>query len=201
MQQNTDEHGWQYRSSWPRFALESSDEAWSGTNGPRADVRRRLWMTTVVKRDEIIAAKRKIADLIHSRHRGVILSGPLLRLEENGAQGKSWTVRNCTLVDEKMELFDEQTNAKVGELPVMGNHVKMLDGFSFSVRSPDGKSCTIFDADCRETRRRWLVAMTYQLAVRDAMLDYVPFPYAPPLGEDASSRTVICGDLLKKVLA
>ena len=183
VQQNTDEHGWQYRSSWPRFALEPTDEQWSSRNGPRADVRRRLWMTTVVKRDEVIAAKRKIADLIHSRQRGVILSGPLLRLEEDPYHGKAWVVRRAALFDERIELYDEQTNQKVAELPIVGHQVKMLDGYAFSVSTLDGKLCTVFDTDSRETRRRWLVAITYQVAVRGPLMDFAPFPYAPPLGE------------------
>ena len=183
VQQNTDEHGWQYRSSWPRFALEPSDEQWSSRNGPRADVRRRLWMTTVVKRDEVIAAKWKIAELIHSRQRGVILSGPLLRLEDDPYHGKAWVVRRAALYDERIELYDEQTSEKVAELPIVGYQVKMLDGYAFSLRTLDGKQCTIFDTDSRETRRRWLVAITYQIAVRGPLMDFAPFPYAPPLGE------------------
>lgn len=124
VQQNTDEHGWQYRSSWPRYALETSDEPWSSRNSTRADVRRRLWMTTVVKRDEVITAKRKISDLIHSRQRGVILSGPLLKLEEY-KQEKSWIVRKAALLDEKLDMHDHETNAKVEELSVLGNQVRL----------------------------------------------------------------------------
>ena len=198
VQQNTDEHGWQYRSAWPRFALETTDEPWLNRNNSRADVRRRLWMTTVVKRDEIIAAKRKISDLIHSRQRGVILSGLLSRLEENQFGAKSWNTRKCALLDEKVDIFHEETNAKVSEMNILGSQLKMLDGNAFSVRSMDGKQCTIFDTDTKESRRRWLVAITYQIAVRNYVMDFPPFPYAPPLGEDASSRTIICGDLQKK---
>ena len=74
----------------------------------------------------------------------------------------------------------------------------MLDGYAFSLRSMDGKLCTIFDTDSSETRRRWLVAITYQIAVRNPLMDFPPFTYAPPLGEDAMSRTIICGDLQKR---
>ena len=79
-------------------------------------------MTTVVKRDEVITAKRKISDLIHSRQRGVILSGPLLKLEED-KQEKSWIVRKAALLDEKLDMHDHDTNAKVEELSVLGNQV------------------------------------------------------------------------------
>jgi hypothetical protein len=65
-QQSTDERGWQYRSQWPQQALEPTDEQWSNNNATNADVRRRLWMTTVVKRDDVLSAKRKISELILS---------------------------------------------------------------------------------------------------------------------------------------
>ena len=199
VQHSTDEHGWQYRSQWPRFALEPTDESWTNQNNPKADVRRRLWMTTVVKRDDVLTAKRKISDLIYSRQRGIILHGPLLRLE-NGEhdRAKVWIVRKAALIDDRIELYDEETNRKVADLPILGRQIKMLDGFAFSIREIDGSSCIIFDTDSKETRRRWLVAISYQIAVRGPLIDFAPFPYAPPLGEDGSNRTIVCGEMLKK---
>ena len=198
VQPSTDEHGWQYRSSWPTQALEANDENWSNNNASNADVRRRLWMTTVVKRDDVLAAKRKISELILSRQRGVILSGPLLRLEHDENGEKKWVSRQCALLDEKIEIMDEQTGEKVDELYVLGHQIKMLDGFAFSVRKLDGSSCVLFDTDSKETRRRWLIAISYQIAVRGPLIDFAPFPYAPPLGEDVSNRVILCGHLLKK---
>ena len=65
-------------------------------------------MTTVVMRDEVLVAKRKISELIQSYQRGEILGGPLLRLEENANNEKSWVVRKAALMDEKIELYHEQ---------------------------------------------------------------------------------------------
>jgi hypothetical protein len=198
VQQSTDEHGWQYRSDWPKLALEGMDEPWSNNNATNADVRRRLWMTTVVKRDDILIAKRKISDLILSRQRGVILSGSLLRLEEGPGHVKKWVSRTCSLHDEIIEIRDEVTGSKIEELHVLGHQIKMLEGFAFSVRKLDGSSCVLFDTDSKETRRRWLIAISYQIAVRGPLIDFAPFPYAPPLGEDVANRIILCGDLLKK---
>ena len=198
VQQSTDEHGWQYRSHWPKFVLESEDEPWSNHNSPTADVRRRLWMTTVVKKDDNLAAKKKISELVASRDRGVILSGPLLRLEENKDGTKSWVVRKATLVDDKILLYDDETNQKLTDLPILGRQIKMLEGFAFSIRRHDGASCEIFDTDSKETRRRWLVGISYQIAICSPLVDFSPFPYAPPIGEDNLTRTVICGTLAKR---
>ena len=81
---------------------------------------------------------------------------------------------------------------------MLGHQIKMLDGFAFSVRKLDGSSCVLFDTDSKETRRRWLIAISYQIAVRGPLIDFAPFPYAPPLGEDVGNRVILCGDLLKK---
>jgi hypothetical protein len=155
-------------------------------------------MTTVVKRDDILSAKRKISDLILSRQRGVILNGPLMRLETDVAGNKKWVPRKCSLLDEKIEMVDEETGQKVDELRVLGHQIKMLDGYAFSVRKLDGSACTLFDTDSKETRRRWLIAISYQIAVRGPLIDFAPFPYAPPLGEDVGNRIILCGELLKK---
>jgi hypothetical protein len=198
VQQSTDEHGWQYRSHWPKVASETADEPWCNNHATNADVRRRLWMTTVVRRDDILSAKRKISDLILSRQRGVILNGPLMRLETDATGNKKWMSRKCSLLDEKIEMVDEETGEKVDELRVLGNQIKMLDGYAFSVRKLDGSYCTLFDTDSKETRRRWLIAISYQIAVRGPLIDFAPFPYAPPLGEDIGNRIILCGELLKK---
>ena len=83
---NTDPDGWQYRSEWPRAVLTEADEPWSAMplESQQSTARRRLWMTTVVMRDDVLAAKRKISDTIQAHQRGVILGGPLLRLEDSG---------------------------------------------------------------------------------------------------------------------
>ena len=154
-------------------------------------------MTTVVKRDDVLSAKRKISELILSRERGVILRGPLLRLEEDESGEKKWVLRICALTDEKIEIVNDE-NEVIDELPILGHQIKMLDGFAFSVRKLDGSSCVLFDTDSKETRRRWLIAISYQIAVRGPLIDFAPFPYAPPLGEDVSNRIILCGDLLKK---
>ena len=108
-----------------------------------------------------------------------------------------WKVRKAALLDERIELYDEQTNDKIAEFPILCLKIKLLDGFAFSLRTMDGMSCTIFDSDSLETRRRWVSAISYQIAFR-APFQYLEFPYAPKLGDDSSSLTIVCGNLQKK---
>ena len=85
-------------------------------------------MTTAVKKEDVLNAKRKISELILSRQRGVILSGPLLRLEEDENGEKKWMSRFCSLLDEKIEVRDIDNGELVDEFNVLGQQIKMLDG-------------------------------------------------------------------------
>lgn len=194
----TDEQGWQYRSSWPTQALAADDEQWSKKNASDAGVRRRLWMTTLVERENVSLAKMKLSEVVVSREIGLILNGPLLRLEQDENGDKKWIPRNCTLSNEKVVIMDEENGEKVDEVHVVGCQMKLLDGFAFSVRTLDGSSCVLFDTDSEETRRKWLSAIRYQIAVRSPLIDFASFPNSPTLWLDETHRIVLSGYLLKK---
>jgi hypothetical protein len=104
LQPSTDEHGWQYRSEWSNGPLTDKDEQWVRSNAPGLDVRRRLWMATVVSRDLVVAAKRRLAEAISSRVRGVIMEGTLFR-QEQGALMKTWQKRHVVLTDDTIEIY------------------------------------------------------------------------------------------------
>ena len=194
----TDEQGWQYRTSWPTQAEAALDENWSKKNAGDADVRRRLWMTTLVERESVFTAKMKLSEVVVSREVGLILNGPLLRLEGGETGGKEWIPRNCTLTNEKVIITDEETGEMVDEVHVVGCRMKMLDGFAFSIRTLNGSNCVLFDSDSEETRRKWLSAIRYQIAVRSPLIDFASFPNSPTLWPDETHRIVLSGYLLKK---
>lgn len=94
---------------------------WMKVNSPGLDVRRRLWMITVVKRDDVVAAKRRLADALTNRTRHVVLEGELFRYhmpfeeiwttvtkinfrQEPGALMKTWSKRWVTLYDDLIEV-------------------------------------------------------------------------------------------------
>lgn len=154
-------------------------------------------MTTLVLREDFIVAKGKLSEMILANDRGMIMGSLLLRLEMDSDDVKEWVNRRCSLHDDRIEISDAKTGLLLTEIDLLKYEIKMLDGFAFSLRKIDGSSCVIFDADSKETRRRWLTSITYQMAVRGPLMDFAPFPYAPPVG-DTTSRVILCGYLLKQ---
>ena len=104
-------------------------------------------MTTLVERENVSLAKMRLSEVVVSREIGLILNGPLLRLEQDENGDKKWIPRNCTLSNEKVVIMDEENGEKVDEVHVVGCQMKLLDGFAFSVRTLDGSSCVLFDTD------------------------------------------------------
>lgn len=101
---NTDDHGWQYRSDWSVGVLNPQDEQWVGVNADGRDVRRRLWMTTVVRKDDMIRAKRILSETLQKSRSGTILQGDLFKLEQ-GTISKSWVRRTVRLQHDALEFY------------------------------------------------------------------------------------------------
>ena len=194
----TDEFGWQYRSTWPDQTLELQNELWSKYNDPNADVRWRMWMTTMVKLGDLLEAKVRISEALLSRQGGIIIESSLLILEKFDNE-KKWIPRRCVLLGDTIEIIDEITGKIVDELDLLEYHIKMMKGFAFSLHKNDGFFCVLFDADSAETRKKWLIAISYQLAFRSPLINFAPFAYAPPIGDDVH-RLILCGDMMKQEL-
>lgn len=199
---NTDDHGWQYRSDWSEGVLEPQDEQWTGVHTDQHEVRRRIWMTTVVKRDDLIRAKRILSESLQRGSTGDVLSGILLKLDQ-GYAGKSWQKRSVRLRLDNVEFFNGEV--KTGDMSLSQCEVKMLHSsqcpgkdFAFTVRNLSGNMKVIIDAGHKETRRRWVVAIGYQIAIHWPEVNFPPFDYGPPTGDDAHNRVLICGDLQKQ---
>ena len=70
--------------------------------------------------------------------------------------------------------------------------------YAFSVRSTDSSIGILLDANNREMRRRWVVAISYQLAILHRELNFPAFDYGPPTGDEALDRVLTCGELAKQ---
>jgi hypothetical protein len=164
-------------------------------------------MTTVVKKDEVLTTKQRVAATLRQRRRGAIMQGDLYRLETtNGPSGRSssWKMKRCVLHDDRIECYDAG-DGKVEEIPIGMCELSLLsekqcpgDMFAFALKLPGGTITALLAADTYELRRRWAVGLIYQIGISRPCVDFTPFPYGPPMGEILDRRTIICGELQKK---
>ena len=54
----------------------------------------------------------------------------------------------------------------------------------------------MLDAENKESRRSWVLAIQYQLAINSNEFNFPPMEYAPPTGEFPDNRVLLCGDLM-----
>ena len=207
LQPSTDEHGWQYRSKWSDGPLGEGDEPWVKFNQQGLDARRRLWITTVVKQDDLLQSKKRLEDAFKVKTRGVVMLGDLYRQEQKTLR-KVWQKRFCVLTDNRIEIYASSGGKKVRDLPLTDCDIKMLFGvqcpgreYAFSIRDNAGNLVGLFDSESREIRRRWVVAIRYQLAIHHADVNFPPFDYGPPTGDDSLTRVLMCGELQKQGLS
>jgi hypothetical protein len=197
---NTDEQGWQYRSRWNEGTLGKDDEPWVRSPLASSMVRRRVWMTTVVDRLYLSLAKRLLSDNIRVDNGGYKMQGELLRYEK-GTLTKTWQKRRVALANNRLEFFSG--SSKKGEIPLNDCEVKMLfesqcpgKNYAFSIRNPLGNVGILLEAESREARRGWVLAIQYQLAINSNEFNFPPMEYAPPTGEYPDNRVLLCGDLM-----
>ena len=197
---NTDENGWQYRSRWSSGTVGPKQEPWVSSPLASSMVRRRIWMTTVVERQNLTLAKRLLSDNVRVDSGGYKMQGELLRFEK-GTLTKSWQKRRVALANNRIEFFSGST--KKGEIPLNDCEVRMLfesqcpgKNYAFSIRNPMGNVGILLDAESNEVRRNWVAAIQYQLAINSNELNFPPLEYAPPTGKYPDNRVLLCGDLM-----
>eukprot|EP01033_Poteriospumella_lacustris_P007177 gene7177-5168_t len=201
IQSNTDDYGWQYRSTWSEGTLNATDEQWVDMVDEQKQVRRRLWMTTVVKRDDFIKAKKMIAEELMKAPDDYILKEDLyLHDPEKGSSATSWQRRNVILYHNKVEFYSG--NEKVNDVSLIDCEVKVLSGpeaggrsFPFCIYHPNGSITVKLDATDKDMRLRWMRALLYQLAIITPEANFAPFVFGPPTGELPEARIILCGDL------
>lgn len=200
--ENTDEFGWQYRSQWSALGPPGpKDEPWVNSYQKNSIVRRRIWMTTIVPRQELTRAKRLLSENVRSDNGIVKLQGELLRYEKGSLLSKPWQKRQVVLLHNRLEIYTNQ-NKKV-DIPLAECEVKMLfeqqaptgAKCAFSVRNPSGSVGVIFDAEDKGTRRAWVFAIQYQLAMNSHEMNFIPLEYSPPTGSYPDNRVLIAGEM------
>lgn len=203
MQSNTDDHGWQYRSKYSEGQLGPNDEPWVADNTENKHVRRRLWMTTVVKRSTLMQAKALLAKALQTSNGNHVLEG---RLEVFSSSLRSWQPRYVKLFHNHIEIWTEDKSSRISSALLTTYNIRMalhnnIDGkpYMFFYRDMVNASSIIMHADSRELRRRWVVAVSYQIALNSPDVNFPPFDYGPPiLTEELYHRTLMCGDLAKQ---
>jgi hypothetical protein len=130
--------------------------------------------------------------------------GDLYRQEQR-TLSKVWTKRFIVLTDNRLEVYVSSGGKKIADLSLLDCDIKMLFGvqcpgrdFAFSIRDSAGGLVGLFDADNREIRRRWVVAIRYQLALHCPGVNFPPFDYGPPTGDEPNTRVLMCGELQKQ---
>jgi hypothetical protein len=201
VQSNTDDNGWQYRSTWSEGTLNATDEQWVDICDENKQVRRRLWMTTVVKRDDFIKAKKMVGDeLLKSQDDFILKEDLYLHDPEKGTSATSWQRRNVILYHNKVEFYSG--NEKVNDVSLVDCEIKVLTGadaagrsFPFCIFHPNGSINVKLDATDKDMCLRWIRALLYQLAIITPEVNFSPFVFGPPTGELSENRILLCGDL------
>eukprot|EP01031_Cornospumella_fuschlensis_P039494 gene39494-48084_t len=121
---NTDSYGWQYRSQWPPFGPPGpKDEQWSKVMKPTSRVRRRIWMTTIVPRLDLVRVKRLLSENLRIDRGKIKLEGELMRYEK-GTLAKTWQKRKVVLLHDRIEFYS--AGVKKGEVSLDDCEVRML---------------------------------------------------------------------------
>ena len=199
----TDEHGWQYRNDWNTNIItnfQKENDAWSAFYEPNCYVRRRIWFTTLVPRLDLVRAKRLLSENCKMDPGHIRMQGELFRYEK-GNMSKSWQKRKVTLYHNRLEFYSGSN--KKGEVNLADCEVKMLfesqcpgKEYAFSIRNPLGTVGVLLDAENQESRRAWVLAIQYQLAMNSFEMNFPPLEYGPPTGKHRRFYHCLCHKLM-----
>eukprot|EP01034_Spumella_vulgaris_P032681 gene32681-40330_t len=161
----TDAHGWQYNADWntnhvSNFSKEN--EGWTPLCLAHSTVRRRIWMTTVVAREDLNRSKRLLSENTQNDTGHIYMQGDLLCFEKPDSRSPS---------------------------------AKPRQDYAFSVRNTDSTVGVLLCGDSQETRRLWVLAIHYQLAMISQGVSFPPLEYGPPSGDYPDSRVFLCSNL------
>lgn len=215
-----DNHGWEYRSDWADGEeLAEDDEQWQG-DYKKANVRRRIWMTSVVKTKYYQRAKQTISEAFQkfgNGNKSQLMMGSLF-IQEQGMLGKKWEERECILKPDCIEVYPlRQPNTSTGGVQnrKLLLKINLLDASiscgsviglqlperqnPFFVRERDtGKILGLFDATESSHRKRWIHAINYQVALGSSNVNFPPLPNSPPADRECPDSVLVFGHLHKK---
>ena len=188
----TDAYGWQYRSSWIQGPLKSNDEPWSGSMQVTSTVRRRIWLSTLVNRIDLMECKRLLASYLQRDNKEFVrLQGELLHyVPPTSTTVKAWVKKKIFLYNNRIEIQssfthgDDRMTLMLTDCEVELLFETQIPGRSyvFCVRNASTGSTVLLDAETRDYRRNWFLSIQYQIAVYSKDLNFAPFEYGPPLG-------------------
>ena len=192
----TDAYGWQYRSSWIQGPLKSNDEPWSGSMQVTSTVRRRIWLSTIVNRIDLMECKRLLASYLQRDNKEFVrLQGQLLHyVPPTSTTVKAWVKKKIILYNNRMEIQSSNQGNDDGivvpmTLMLADCEVELLfetqipgRSYVFCVRNTSTGSTVLLDAESRDYRRNWFLSIQYQIALFSKNLNFAPFEYGPPLG-------------------
>eukprot|EP01038_Epipyxis_sp_PR26KG_P012789 gene12789-17146_t len=198
IQNNTDENGWQYRSTWNENILTGDDEPWSSVSSANMMVRRRLWLTTVVKSAELVDSRQLLSSNINQESNIIIHEGSLFLYKD---QTKNWA-------NVKVELGSTQIKctAKNGVetiLTFQGCEARVYllfnsqfpdSSYSFCIFNISNNSKLILDADSKDSRRMWVNKILYQISIHYPNFLFPSLECGPPTGYD-DDRLLYYGEL------
>ena len=188
----TDAYGWQYRSSWIQGPLKSNDEPWSGSMQVTSTVRRRIWLSTLVNRIDLMECKRLLASYLQRDNKEFVrLQGELLHyVPPTFTTVKAWVKKKIFLYNNRIEIQSSSTHGDDRmTLMLTDCEVELLfetqipgRSYVFCVRNASTGATVLLDAETRDYRRNWFLSIQYQIAVYSKDLNFAPFEYGPPLG-------------------
>lgn len=111
---HTDINGWEYRSNWSNGVPAEDEEPWTGNRTNQALVRRRLWLASCVKDDELISAKKVLAAYMlenMTRKDERMIRGDILRKEVGMWRSLKWVTRHMVLYEDRVEIFQDSRAA------------------------------------------------------------------------------------------
>ena len=202
---NTDDYGWQYRSTWSNGSMYSKDEPWAASyDEKKHHVRRRLWMTVVVKQDDVINAKKMIYGVLNdsASKDSVLVQGSIYYLD-TAHQNVNWLKAKILLYHKKIEFYVGNTakcevqldsSCKVSLLFKSQSNGKEN---AFHIQNADNHVLVTLMADNDEDRLNWVRCIEYQIAILHWDLNFPPFIYGPPAGFTSMNSILFCGDLRK----
>jgi hypothetical protein len=210
-------YGWECRSDWSD-GKDTGKEPWR-RDCRGANVRRRIWMSSVVKTDQLQRAKQALTEAIQKEvDSGVnsqLMTG-VLSVQEKGMWGSRWVERDCVLKLDSIEIYQgggsSSSDKDKGRCKLL-RKISLVDvscAYIIKDQLPDKElafyirergSCALiglFDAKVRSHRRRWVNAINYQIAVVSTNLNFTPLSMAPPSDFECPEDVLVFGYLHKR---
>lgn len=190
-----DSQGWQYNTDF------SSDAMWAGRPGDNSCVRRRLWIRTCVRNNQLYESRAALRSYIANHRRGVIKTGPL---DRQSHYRKRWCRGMAVLNDDTLELNLENNYQTHVEYSLKGCEVVSIEShdhpdkkYQFGMRQVGEGGCDlglvcILNTHSEKERRAWMAALAHQIALVNLL--FWPLENGPPTAD----RVLFRGEMWKR---